>query len=190
MIILSWINSIKEYKPFNEQESKDKDIILKSADIFDDILTRNNEIAHLTSSTFVVNKNRDKVLMVHHNIYNTWSWMGGHNDGDSDFFNVAMKELEEETGVKNAIIIGDGIFSLDVLDVKSHMKNGKYVAPHLHLSIAYLMEVDEDESLSIKEDENSGVMWIPINKLDEYVINEPHMLKLYNKFIEKANIYK
>lgn len=185
---MNYINLIKNYKPFNEQESKDKEIILKCIDTFEDVITRNNEIAHLTSSTFVINKNRDKVLMIHHNIYNTWSWMGGHNDGDYDFLNVAMKELEEETGVSNGKVIGSGIFSLDVLDVKSHIKKGKYVAPHLHLSIAYLVEAHESEKLSIKEDENSGVMWIPVDKLNKYIKNEPHMLKLYNKFLEKISI--
>lgn len=182
---MKYIQLIKDYKPFNEQEAKDKEIILKSIDIFDDVLTRDNEIAHITSSTFVVNKNRDKVLMVHHNIYNTWSWMGGHNDGDKDCLNVAMKELEEETGVTRSTVLGDGIFSLDVLDVKSHIKKDKYVAPHLHLSVAYLVEASEDEKLEIKEDENSGVMWIKIDKINEYVKNEPHMQKLYEKFINK-----
>lgn len=184
---MDWTKDIKMYKAFNEQEAKDKEIILNAIELFDDILTRNNEMAHLTSSTFVVNKNRDKVLMVHHNIYNTWSWMGGHNDGDCDFLKVALKELREETGVENAKLIMDTIFSIDILEVKSHIKNEKYVAPHLHLSVAYLVECNEDEKLTIKKDENSGVMWIPINKLDEYIKNEPHMLKLYNKFIEKLN---
>lgn len=184
---MEWINLIKDYKVFNEQESKDKEIILKCIDMFDDVFTRKSEIAHLTSSTFVVNKSRDKVLMVHHNIYNTWSWMGGHNDGDEDFLNVAIKELEEETGVCDIKVIGDKIFSLDVLDVKSHMKRGKYVAPHLHLSISYLVEANEENELRVKEDENSGVMWIPINEINNYVKNEPHMQKLYAKFIEKMN---
>jgi ADP-ribose pyrophosphatase YjhB (NUDIX family) len=184
---MKWIDLVKDYNPFNEQESKDKEIIIKCENIFDDILTRENEIVHMTSSTFVVNKSRDKVLMVHHNIYNTWSWMGGHNDGNSDFLKVAMKELQEETGVSKAKLIGDGIFSVDVLDVKSHIKKGKYVAPHLHLSVAYLVEATEDEKLIVKEDENSGVMWIPIDKLNDQVKNEPHMLKLYSKFIEKMN---
>lgn len=182
-----WINLIKDYKPFNEQESKDKEIILKCDEIFDDLLTRDNEIAHMTSSTFVVNKSRDKILMVHHNIFNTWSWIGGHNDGDYNFFAIAMKELEEESGVGEAKLIGDGIFSVDVLDVKSHVKKGKYIAPHLHLSVAYLVEANENEMLTIREDENSGVMWIPIKQLDEYVKNEPHMLRLYGKFIDKMN---
>ena len=182
---MKWIDLIKDYNPFNEQESKDKEIIIKCENIFDDILTRKNEIAHMTSSTFVVNKPRDKVLMVYHNIYNTWSWMGGHNDGDDDFLKVAIKELEEETGVTDIKVLGEGIFSLDVLDVKSHIKRGKYIAPHLHLSVAYLVEANEEEELIVKEDENSGVMWIPINEINNYVKNEPHMQKLYQKFIEK-----
>ncbi len=36
----------------------------------------------------------------------------------------------------------------------------------------------------IKEDENSGVKWIPINKISMYS-NEPNMIKLYEKFNEK-----
>src|SRR5471030_2122092 len=69
---MSLIESIKEYKSYNEQEKKDKEITIKCLELFDDILTRDNEIVHITSSGFVVNKNKDKVLMVHHNIYNSW----------------------------------------------------------------------------------------------------------------------
>ena len=38
---------IKNYKPYNEQEEKDKQTILKYIDTFDDVLTRNNEFGHL-----------------------------------------------------------------------------------------------------------------------------------------------
>ena len=185
---MEWVKEIEKYKPFNEQEEKDKEIILKCINTFDDVLTRNNEIAHMTSSAFVINKERDKVLMIHHNIYNSWSWTGGHADGDSDFFKVAIKELEEETGVTDIKVITESIFSLEVLTVKGHIKKGKYVAPHLHLSVAYAFEANEDQKLIIKEDENSGVKWIPLNELEEYTKNEPHMQELYNKFVTKINL--
>ncbi len=181
---MNWINSIKNYKPYNEQEKKDKEIILNCINIFDDVLTRNNEIAHITSSAFVVNKNRDKVLMVHHNIYNSWSWTGGHADGETDLLAVAIREVKEETGVKNVYPVISDIFSIDILTVVGHIKKGKYVAPHLHLSIAYLLEADEEEALTIKEDENSGVRWVPIDKVNEYS-NEAHMKKVYEKLISK-----
>lgn len=182
--MMIWQEMIKNYQPWNEQEEKDKAIFLKCMEIFDDVLTRDNEIAHVTSSAFVVNKARDKVLMVHHNIYNSWSWTGGHADGDPDLLHVAKKEVMEETGVSHVTAVQDGVISLDVLSVIGHYKKGKYVAPHLHLSVAFLLEADENESLAIKPDENSNVQWIAMNQVEKYS-NEAHMIEVYQKIISK-----
>lgn len=179
-----WMKFIKEYLPYDEQEQRDQEIMLKCLNSFEDILTRENEIAHMTSSAFVVNKNRDKVLMVYHNIFDSWSWVGGHADGEEDLLWVAVKETREETGLKKLFSIDEKIWSLDILPVFGHRKRGKYVPPHLHLSVAYLLEGDEKESLVVKPDENSGVQWIPMDKIDQYS-NEPHMKKIYHKIIEK-----
>lgn len=186
---MNWILEIKNYKPCNEQESKDKEVILNCVDRFKDVLTRKNEIAHITSSSFIVNKNRDKVLMVHHNIYNSWSWTGGHADGDEDLLAVAIKESQEEAGINKVLPIKSDIFSLDVLHVVPHIKRGKYISAHLHLNVTYLLEADEEEKLTIKKDENSGVKWIPINEVNNYS-NEPHMQKVYGKLIEKIKALK
>lgn len=181
---MDWKEQIKRYEPCNEQEEKDKKVMLHCLDSFEDILTRDNEIAHVTSSAFIVNKTRDKVLMIHHNIYNSWSWTGGHADGEDDLLAVAIREAREETGVKNIRTITSDIFALDVLPVLAHVKRGKYVSAHLHLSIAYLVEADEDDLLTVKADENSGVRWIPIDEMESYS-SEPHMKKVYGKMISK-----
>lgn len=181
---MNWIESIKAYNPYNDQEEKDKEIILNCINTFNNILTRDNEVAHITSSAFVINKRKDKVLMVHHNIYNSWSWTGGHADGEEDLLAVAIREVKEETGVENIQPVISDIFSLDILTVVGHIKRGKYVAPHLHLSVAYLAEADEKELVAIKEDENSGVKWIPIKEVNTHS-NEPHMQKVYDKLIRK-----
>ena len=152
---MKYIQDIKNYIPVNEQESKDKEIIIDFINKNEDVLTRENEVAHLTSSGFIVNKNRDKVLMIHHNIYNSWGWTGGHADGDSDLLEVAIKEAKEETGITNVRPIIDDICCIDILTVKGHIKKGKYIAPHLHLSVAYVLEADEAEEVKVKEDENS-----------------------------------
>ena len=123
--------------------------------------------------------------MIHHNIYNSWGWTGGHADGDKDLLKVAIKEAMEETGVKNVYPVTNNICSIEILPVNSHIKKGKYVASHLHLSIAYILEANEEDELFVKEDENSGVKWILINEIDKYV-NEEHMIGVYNKLINKA----
>ena len=175
---------IKNYVPYNEQEKKDQQLFLYCAEAFADILTRNNPLAHLTSSAFTVNRTRDKVLMVHHNIYNSWSWIGGHADGEKDLLTVALNELREETGVENFRPVSPQIFSLDVLTVLGHIKRGEYISPHLHLSAAFLIEADEKDRLKVKADENSGVKWIPLEEMNVYS-TEPHMHKLYDKLKAK-----
>lgn len=183
-----WIQDIIDYKPYNEQEEKDKEVIVQCLNTYDNLLTRENPLAHLSSSGFIVNPARDKVLMIHHNIYNTWAWTGGHTDGESDFLAVAIREAKEETGIKEVRALSEEIFSLDVLPVNSHIKKGVYVSAHLHLSVAYLLEADETEELTIKPDENSGVRWLPIDKLNEYINNE-HDRILYKKLLDKIKAY-
>ena len=185
---MKYIQDIKKYIPVNEQESKDKEIIIDFINKNKDVLTRENEVAHLTSSGFIVNKNRDKVLMIHHNIYNSWGWTGGHADGDSDLLEVAIKEAKEETGITNVKPIIDDICCIDILTVKGHIKKGKYVAPHLHLSVAYVLEADETEEVKVKEDENSGVKWVDIDRVLE-LTDEEHMKDVYSKLINKSKLY-
>ena len=186
---MSWIEEIKEYVPYNDQEAADKEAILYAISNFNNLLTRENPLAHITSSGYIVNKDKSKVLMIYHNIYNSWSWTGGHADGDEDLLYVAIKEAKEETGVKNIKALDKKIFSLDVLPVPAHIKKGKNIASHLHLSVAYLLEADEDDELIIKEDENSGVKWIPIDEVSIYSTEED-MIKLYEKFNEKIEKIK
>ena len=182
---MEWIKQIEKYNPVNEQEKKDKEIILNFINKNDDVLVRDNEVAHITSSGFIVNKSRTKVLMIHHNIYNSWGWTGGHADGGEDLLEVAIKEAKEETGVKEIKSVTNDICSIEILPVNAHIKNNKYIAPHLHLSVAYILEASEDEKIRIKEDENSGVKWINIDEVNTYV-NEEHMKYVYKKLIDKA----
>ena len=186
---MEWVKQIERYNPINEQEKKDKEIILDFINKNDNVLFRDNEIAHITSSGFIVNKSRNKTLMIHHNIYNSWGWTGGHADGNSDLIKVAIKEAQEETGIKHVKPIIDDICSIDILPVNAHIKRGKYVASHLHLSVAYILEADENEELVVKEDENSDVKWFELEEAIK-ASSEPHMKKIYNKLNNKLKNLK
>lgn len=181
---MNWIKDIKNYIPYNEEEKADKEAMLFAVNTYDNLLTRENPLCHFTSSGYIVNKDKTKVLMIYHNIYNSWSWTGGHTDGDTNFLEVAIREAKEETGIQNVKALSDKIFSLDVLPVPAHIKKGKNITSHLHLSVAYLLEADDTDPLTIKEDENSGVKWIPIDEIGKYS-TEQDMIILYEKFNEK-----
>lgn len=182
---MEWIKQIEDFQPANTQERQDKRVILRYIEQFPNILLRENEFAHITSSGFILNENLDKVLMVHHNIRNVWSWTGGHADGETGFLHTAIKEAREETGVCTLRPLTGEIASLDILPVWGHMRKGKYVCTHLHLSVAYLLIAGEQDILRVKPDENSGVQWFGADMFNEAYFDS-HDVYLYGKLIQRA----
>jgi 8-oxo-dGTP pyrophosphatase MutT (NUDIX family) len=183
---MPYIQQIRQFKPLTDSEKSDKQVILDYLSLIgDDILSRRSQLAHLTSSGFILNPSMTKTLMVHHNIYQTWAWTGGHADGDRDLLKIAIKEAKEEAGLKRiSPLVGD-MLSLDILTVKGHYKRGEYVSAHLHLSAAYVLIAEEDEELTVKPDENSDVAWIAVEEMNK-MSNEPEMIPVYQKLYERA----
>lgn len=178
------IRKIEAYQPFNEQEARDKTVILRLLQE-DDIFFRTNTVAHMTASAWVLNRQKTKVLMAYHKIYNSWAWLGGHCDGDEDFLAVAIREVKEESGVRNVIPVSNKIFSLEVLTVDGHEKHNEYVSSHLHANVTFLLEADEEEVLRIKEDENTGVSWFGLDEALEKSSEPWFTSRIYGKLNEK-----
>ena len=182
MILLKQLTA---FVPFNEQEARDRELLLDCLGREPEVLTRENPLAHFTASAWVVNPARTRVLMAYHNIYRSWSWLGGHADGESDLLAVALREVREESGIRSARPVSRDIFSVEALTVDGHEKRGAYVSSHLHLNVTYLLEADEEEALSIKPDENSGVRWFTLEE-SETVPSEPWFCaRVYRKLNEK-----
>lgn len=183
---MNLFDTIKNYRPTNQQEEYDKEQMLQFMKCNKNYLERENQIAHFTASMWTVNKARTKTLMVHHNLYNSWSWIGGHADGMENLCAVALKELQEETGVKHAELVSEEVFSLETLTVNGHMKKGIWVPSHLHFNLTYLAEAEESEELTAQEDENSAVQWWSFEDVLK-VSTEPWMIEcIYKKLIEKS----
>ena len=181
-----YLEEISAYLPQSQQEAGDKEMILVYLRQFPhDILTRENKIAHLTSSGFVVNADGTKVLMAHHNLYKVWAWTGGHADGDPDLLAVALREAREETGAVHVRPLSTAIASLDILPVWGHVKRGAWVPSHQHLNVTYLLTADEADPLQIRPEENTRVGWLPADRLLEYT-NEWQMDYVYLKLLRRA----
>ena len=143
-------------------------------------------MAHFSASAWVLNQNHTKILMIYHNIYHSWSWTGGHADGEANLLQVAVREVQEETGVQNIKVLSEDIFSLEILTVDGHEKRGKYVPSHLHLNVTYLLEADPSAQVHVKPDENSGVRWFPVEEVAN-AVSEPWMqARIYNKLMDKV----
>lgn len=181
-----YIDKIRAYVPRDGQEAADREMILDYIARFPDtILTRENKIAHITSSGFVVNGDASKVLMAHHNIFRVWAWTGGHADGETDLLSVALREAREETGAVHILPLSTEIASVDILPVWGHVKRGEYVCAHQHLNVSYLLVADEKDPLQNREGENSQVAWLEADRLLE-ITNEWQMDYVYTKLLDRA----
>ena len=173
------------YRPYNEQEERDRALLLDCLARFDNLFLRENELAHMTASAWVVNPARDRALMAYHRLYDSWAWLGGHADGEKNLLEAAMREVREESGLRRVRPVREAIYSLEALPVFGHMKGGRYVPSHLHLNVTYLLEAEESETLAIKPDENSAVGWFSLSEA-EAASSEPWFREnIYRKLNEK-----
>ena len=179
------LRQLAAYEPYNEQEKADRALILECLTTSEDVFSRENRLAHMTASAWVVNRARSKVLMAYHNIYDSWSWLGGHADGEEDLLAVALREVREESGVQTVRPASEEIFSLEVLTVDGHQKRGKYVSSHLHLNVTYLLIADDTDALTVKPDENSGVKWFTPDGAVQASSEKWFREHIYNKLNEK-----
>ena len=179
---------IKAYRPWNEQERQDQAVILAFLDKNPDAFYRTNLLAHMTASAWVVTPQRSKVLMVYHRLYDSWSWAGGHADGEEDLLAVALREVREETGVQRLRPVTEEIYSLEVLTVDGHEKHGRYVPSHLHLNVTYLLEAEEDQPLRVCEAENSGVAWFSLTDALSASTEPWFVERIYKKLNEKLKV--
>jgi 8-oxo-dGTP pyrophosphatase MutT (NUDIX family) len=122
---------------------------------------------HITGSAWVLNQARTKVLLVHHAKLNRWLQPGGHADGDEDVLGVALRELEEETGVKHVTPLLTGIFDIDIHPIPLR----KDFPHHDHYDVRFAFIANDQEQLIVSE-ESHDVQWVFLSELMTFTDSE------------------
>lgn len=180
---------VTNYQPSCAQEAEDRQTILRYAHLAGPgVLERRDSIAHVTSSAFVLDTSLSRVLLVRHSLRGSWSWPGGHADGNPDLLAVAVRECREETGVLQLTPLSEQMASLDIFAVPAHQKNGTYVGAHLHFSAGFCLVCDTNQTLRPCPGENSAVKWFPLDFITAEQFGETDAA-LYHRLIARAKLF-
>ncbi len=132
------------------------------------------EPGHITASGFIVNKDVTKMLLVQHTKLNLWLQPGGHLDEGETTYAACVREVAEETFLKD--IVSDGmLFDIDIHLIPSN----KGLPPHFHFDIRYLLYVDEALPVEISE-ESLAIQWVKLEEVQNFN-NSDSMLRPVQK---------
>src|SRR5258708_920691 len=74
---------------------------------------------HFTGSALIVDTALERILLTYHRKLDKWLQLGGHADGESRIWQVALREAQEESGIKEIYFHTDqdtSIFPPPILD--------------------------------------------------------------------------
>jgi len=121
-----------------------------------------------------------RVLLTHHRKLGLWLQLGGHADGDSDLVRAALKEAEEESGLRG-LRIDDSIFDLDRHWIPEH--GG--VPAHWHYDVRYVVRAGADEAFVVS-DESHALAWRDIAELAAAEATDASVRRMARKWLERG----
>lgn len=133
-------------------------------------------IGHITGSAWIVTPDGSEVLLTHHRKLDRWLQLGGHADGDPDVVAVALKEAQEESGLEEFELVGDGIFDLDIHPIPAR----KNEPEHLHYDVRYVFRATGHTDFTVSE-ESHDLRWVPIDEV-QTLTTEESMLRMVRKW--------
>jgi len=124
-------------------------------------------IRHFTASAIVFDPDLEHVLLVHHNKIGKWLYPGGHIEDNQTPAEAAMREVEEETGVRTRVV-GDPLFAHSAVTVheppytvlEMDVRDTR-IGEHRHIDMVYVLRATSTE-LTAQVEEVSAVRWVPV----------------------------
>lgn len=132
-----------------------------------DAFERRAVAGHVTASAWILDPEREHVLLLHHRKLGRWLQPGGHVDGDPDVRAAAMREAREETGLRTLRFAHEFIYDVDIHPIPAR---GAEPA-HEHFDIRFVLEADPREPIR-GNDESHDVRWVPLGELEGYGVDD------------------
>lgn len=142
---------------------------------------RERKAGHYTGSAWLVSADGRRILLTHHRKLDRWLQLGGHADGDRDMSRVALKEAEEESGLRG-LRVEPGIFDLDRHWIPEH----KGVPGHWHYDVRYVVRAGADEDFQVS-DESHALAWREIATMPDDAALDESLRRMARKWLARES---
>ena len=143
---------------------------------------RSNRAGHFTGSAWLVSADGRRALLTHHRKLDRWLQPGGHADGDTDLARVALREAEEESGLRDLLVEGS-IFDLD-----RHLIPARGDEPaHWHYDVRYVVRAMGSEAFAVSE-ESHALAWRDIAELASDAVLDESVRRMAGKWLRRNDI--
>ena len=154
------LTKLKEYRGIDVFEEARRVEIVKFIEANEHCFERTCVHGHITGSAWLLDRQKQRVLLTYHGKLGKWLQLGGHADGNSDVFGVALQEAREESGIMNIKPLSDEIFDVDVHLIPQHM----HEPAHYHYDLRFLLQTEETDSFVISE-ESKELGWFLVSEV-------------------------
>lgn len=145
------------HQPYDDKEKTDLAAMISFLQAGGNCFDRTHLPGHFTGSALLVNQAGDKVLLNHHKSLNFWMQFGGHADGNADLFDVARREVQEESGFMDVEPVISHILDIDIHGIPYNARKAE--SAHLHYDVRYIFRLQSRNDNFIVSDESIDMRW-------------------------------
>lgn len=154
-------------------------VFLQFLDSAPHVFERSHAPGHFTGSAWLVSADGERVLLTHHRKLGRWLQLGGHADGDRDLARVALREAEEESGLRE-LVAEPGIFDLD-----RHLIPARGSEPaHWHYDVRYVVRATGSEVFEVGE-ESLDLAWRPVSAIAQDVQADESLRRMAQRWLAR-----
>lgn len=151
--------------PADSEEGKAIYVMKRMIHQYPNIMAQNCEVGHLTGSALVIDVSQGCILLHQHKRLKRWLQFGGHADYETDFAQVALREAQEETGLKDLRFYPD-TDNPQPIDFDVHAIPASDNRPeHLHLDFRYLLATNQSHLVNPPDAESDQILCVKFDAI-------------------------
>jgi 8-oxo-dGTP pyrophosphatase MutT (NUDIX family) len=153
---------LDEYQPLSREEAADVERMRQLA-MRGDPWTRAS-LLHATGSAVIVHPESRRVLLRWHERMQAWLQVGGHADpGETDPFDIALREAREETGLDDLVAWPDPARPVVVQVAIVPVPAGRGEPEHEHADLRYALATAKPGDVA-PESETALLAWLELDR--------------------------